>query len=467
MSYSLTPGQLLFAKLGIDLDKIPINKLSNYTAVEYFLTVEDEPPPNANNLEKLKRYLESFHHLCEVEDWDRAKEIVFAREITPSGKELHKQLNIWSYYSEQIEICKRLLGKLELKLEGVLMCSLGIAYENLGQYQTSIEYHTKFLEIGRKLDKQEFIGTAMGGLGNAYHYLGEYHKAIEYHKQAFNIHDRNSDLEGMCSAIGNIGNEYYALGDLQKAFEYYEQYLEIAHEFGYREKKAGAMQSLGNCYRVMGQCETAIEYLQNALVIFQEIGNRAAEAVTLNDLGVAYKNLGHYHNAIALQKKSLAICRQVGSKHGEATSLGNLGVNYYHLGHYEMAIDYQEKALDICRKIGDKDGEGRAFINMGNVYAKIGKMDRACLFWIKGIWIYDSLEVSYQVNEIIQEKFGMLIAMFSLIGQKYGVNKKKQELAITENIQEYLNDQLQEIAAEYGNEAAERIVQLIATAGNQ
>ena len=61
---STTLGQLLFVKLGLNLDGVPLELLADYTAVEYYLTVEDESSPDATNLEKVRCYLESFEHLC-------------------------------------------------------------------------------------------------------------------------------------------------------------------------------------------------------------------------------------------------------------------------------------------------------------------------------------------------------------------------------------------------------------------
>ncbi len=70
------------------------------------------PEPNASNLEKVRGYLEGFHHLCEVGDWRGAGEILCIRLDTPMNEELHNQLRTWGHYPEQLELYSRLLGKL-------------------------------------------------------------------------------------------------------------------------------------------------------------------------------------------------------------------------------------------------------------------------------------------------------------------------------------------------------------------
>jgi len=144
-----TPGQLLFAKLGINLDEVPIEKLSDYTAVEYYLTVEDEPPQDATNLEKVRGYLEAFYHLSEVEDWEAASKILSIHLDTPTNENLHNQLGVWGYYQERIDLYNRLLYKLNLYWDSICLNGLGNTYDSLGEYVRAIEYHQQDLAIAQ------------------------------------------------------------------------------------------------------------------------------------------------------------------------------------------------------------------------------------------------------------------------------------------------------------------------------
>lgn len=157
--------------------------------------------------------------------------------------------------------------------------------------------------------------------------------------------------------------------------------------------------------------------------------------------------------AIDYQKQALAIQREVGYRQGEATTLGNLGNSYKNMGQYETAIDYHEKALAICREIGDREGEARAFLNMGNAYGLMRQIESAYLSWMKSILIYDSLQIPYQVNKILTETFGNLVDQ---------LGKVTYQMVY----QTIFEAQLKEIAAEFGNEAAKRIEQIIAMAAN-
>ena len=90
------PGQLLFAKLEIDLDEVPIEELGDYTAVKYYLIIEDEPPPDTTNLDKVRRYLESLYYVCKVREWNLLKAI-FSIPICISQEEKNLALSLDEY----------------------------------------------------------------------------------------------------------------------------------------------------------------------------------------------------------------------------------------------------------------------------------------------------------------------------------------------------------------------------------
>jgi tetratricopeptide (TPR) repeat protein len=147
---SKTLGQLLFEKLDINYDKVSLEQLPHYTAIEYFLTIEDEPDSNARNLDKVNRYLESFHHLCEVEDWNRGNQIITYRLDIFNQEQLHNQLGIWGEYREQINLYSKLLNKLNESSNFIILKGLGNAYQSLSEYSNAINCFEQSLLTGLK-----------------------------------------------------------------------------------------------------------------------------------------------------------------------------------------------------------------------------------------------------------------------------------------------------------------------------
>lgn len=267
-----TPGQLLFAKLGINLDEVPIEQLSDYTAVEYYLTVEDEPPSDAANIEKVRRYLEAFHHLSELEAWARAREILSISLDTPINEELHGQLYIWGYYREQIELYSSLLGKLSSTLDIMFLRGLGVAYRLLAVYKQAIDYSQQSLALARKLGDQAGEGTALGNLGIAYDSLEEYDQAIEYYQQHLVIARSIGDRAGEGRTLCNWGITLFKIERYSEALKYSQTALKIVSEIGDSSVEANTFYLLAKLHQKLGHRDLADKYGNQALAIAIELG---------------------------------------------------------------------------------------------------------------------------------------------------------------------------------------------------
>ena len=102
----LPSAQSILEKLSIDPSNIkfikPKEKRSNYIVILNWLT-EYKANSNVPNSEKIKGLLETFFHLCGVEDWKRAGKILYIPVQTPNRELLHNQLSYWGYYQKQID----------------------------------------------------------------------------------------------------------------------------------------------------------------------------------------------------------------------------------------------------------------------------------------------------------------------------------------------------------------------------
>jgi hypothetical protein len=93
MENNLTPsGDLVLEQLGINPHNLSADfptreQRLHYRAVVQWLT-DYQPKLDATNLEKVKGYLEAFHHLGNVKDWEKAREILLTRLNISTNDEL-------------------------------------------------------------------------------------------------------------------------------------------------------------------------------------------------------------------------------------------------------------------------------------------------------------------------------------------------------------------------------------------
>ena len=97
--FNITPSSdKILAKIGINSAMIKTikqrNKRSSYRAVINWLT-KYKPNPDASNLEKVRGLLEAFFHMCGIEEWEKASQIISIPLNTSANEVLHNQLKTW------------------------------------------------------------------------------------------------------------------------------------------------------------------------------------------------------------------------------------------------------------------------------------------------------------------------------------------------------------------------------------
>lgn len=158
--------------------------------------------------------------------------------------------------------------------------SAGVYVLNLRQHPRDfIRWQESALHAARKLRDRQSEGSHLGSLGIAYADLGEVRTAIDYYEQGLAISREVGDRRGEGSDLGNLGNAYRSLGEVRTAIDYHEQGLAISRELGDRRGEGNRLGNLGLAYRNLGETEKAIEFMEAAVKIFEEIESPNANIV--------------------------------------------------------------------------------------------------------------------------------------------------------------------------------------------
>jgi tetratricopeptide (TPR) repeat protein len=471
MKKQIELSQALFLELEIIFDEIPLEKLAEYTAVEYFLTIEDTSPETASNLEKVRRYLEAFSHLVSVVDWKRAISILNLQLDTPSMESLHNQLGTWGYYREQIDLYNQLI--MHSGSDILWLSFLGNTYYRLGNYQKAIDCHETSLSISNNIktaaqymeltisDSQyqdlpinseirafaespidldavkRIERLAVEGLGIAYQSLNDFDRAIEYHQQSLAIAESINDARGLQQALLNLGSAYQYLANYETAAAYYQQSLSASRHIENRTGEFSALASLGNIFQATADYKSALIYYEQALEIAQEIEHLKGEFSILGNIGVVHQALGNYHQAIEHHRQHLKIAQATGDRPGEGIALGNLGNAYESLGLYDRATNYYRRRLLLAQTINNCAGEEAALIGLGNVCLNQGQLQQAIDFYMR------ALVIAKNIKDLMGE--GMIVgnlgsAYHTLEEYEQAIGYSQQRLSIARQIQDRLGE---------------------------
>jgi tetratricopeptide (TPR) repeat protein len=330
-------------------------------AAELWLTAY-KPTPDAPKVETVRGYLEAFEHYYEIKDWEAAKEIAWTRLDTPIQADLVWQLGTWGYFKEQILFLEKLLvvsKAIDPKMIGRILDNMGNAYEVLGQYQQSIEFHQQHLTIAREIGDHQGELSATFGLGHVHNCLGQYKRAIEFFKQmreiVHNISDWPSESSAMLyeiAAMYLLGCAYHRVGDYGQANDIYQQFLTMDIKIDNHQVQYSAMDSLGNADSNLGLYEKWIESSQGILTFFQTFGFRMSEGVAYFSIGSALLGGKQYSESFTHNQKALVISREVGDRNLEAKTLKNLAELHKALGDIEVARQHCQHALELATELG-------------------------------------------------------------------------------------------------------------------
>lgn len=270
--------------------------------------------------------------------------------------------------------------------------NLGVAYRNLGQVETAIEFHKQAIGICREINYVQGEGIWLGHLGTAYSNLGRIDTAIRHYQQALRISRQIGYREGEGDWLGNLGNVYSNLGEFKTAINHYEQALAISREIGDQYGEGVRLGNLGVAFRNLGQISTAIDFFKESLSISREIGYRLGEENQLGNLGLAYQDIGQMKKAIRHYEQALVISREISHRQGEGISLANLGIAHARLGQTEKSIGFFKQALTISSEIGYRQGEGNQLANLGFAYIELGRVEKAKSCLTKSLQIFKEIK---------------------------------------------------------------------------
>ncbi|MBW4487467.1 MAG: hypothetical protein KME12_06720 [Trichocoleus desertorum ATA4-8-CV12] len=332
-------------------------------AADQWLTAY-EPMSCTTNLEKVRGYLEAFHHYCEVEDWEAANRVLEMNVNvfnSPSQQEISLThcLNLCGYYQEKVELISRILNKSLPNKNSEHYRILGEISNELGNHIQALEYCKWALVITREINdfKQESI--VLETLGDAERGLGYYDKAmLSYDTSLSSVYgsDKNSKNRKitLLSKILHLLTLKLRSGAEQKGIlnQIGGLQSQILKNLGKKEDDFEEEDCLTPLNGLTKSTDECIQNLKESLALSKVYGWRAIEISTLQALASQYIVIKQdYVEAIQILQLLLEILREVGKRADEAKCLKELAELFQKLERSTCAIKYCDQALAIATEL--------------------------------------------------------------------------------------------------------------------
>ncbi len=344
--------------------------------------------------EAISEYDTAIRLACENRD-----DVVFsvARSFIESGKE-----NLAVRY---------LLLAHEINENNLLVLyELASCYEHLENYEKTIEFLKKFLEI------DPFAENIWFGIGVSFSKLHQYEEAFEAFEYALALNDQYiSAFHSKAELLCNLGN-------YEEAVSVYKELLLIDTD------NAGIFCFIGNCYEKAGDPDQALEYYRQA----RRIDNQCPEA--WYGMAMVYQKTGKLHHSLMNIRKAIKL-------DPENT------LYWFFLGEIYASMQLNENAMKAFSKTIEIDpSDYEAWLAYAKIYYKENK-------------VTDAIEVlnrAYQYNHDIST-VNYQLAAYHTVARHYSTAAKYFEKGLSLNYSEH-QDYLKQMQEHFDKETIRRIL---------
>lgn len=277
----------------------------------------------------------------------------------------------------EIDSLKTLIPQKEGEEKVEVLHQLAEAYKELHDYNKSLDYYLKNLELNRELGNKGQVAVNLNNIGIIHRRLKNYAQALDYYNRSIKMKEELGDRLGIAKTSNNMGVAYKNMEEYDKALEHYLKAIRIKEELGRKESLAKSLNNVGIILRQLEDYNKALDYYSRALRIKEELNDKKGRAITMNNMGIVYLHMGKYDKALEYSKKSLAMKRELDYKKGIAISLNNMGKIYSSKENNKKALNYYLKSLEIKKEIGEESALAVTHNNLANIYIELGKMVKA------------------------------------------------------------------------------------------
>ncbi|HEY4019681.1 MAG TPA: BTAD domain-containing putative transcriptional regulator [Pseudonocardiaceae bacterium] len=262
--------------------------------------------------------------------------------------------------------------------EGIMLISLGHAYNTTGRVDLAIEILSRALTLYQELDQPRRQLVCYHTLGMSFLWMGRLTPAVEDLTASLELSTRLNYAYYRNSSVHGLGVAHRYLGQLDTALEQLTQSLKFGAENGDPYGQANWMFSLGLTYWDLGRFDEAVEQLTETLNTYEQINNDFGISRCLVGLASAYAQQERTETALTTARRGLLLARQVKHRRTEVDALNVLGGLYVELDDLTQAKENFRAALVAAESMGPYlFGRIEAKIGLAAVAGRVSDWDTA------------------------------------------------------------------------------------------
>ena len=242
--------------------------------------------------QKHGEFLDSTFNLLTGVNDSIAAEALYYKHMHLANRGLYK--DALQVGLRELDIRKKLPSR-DKELNAILQ--IGYTYDRIGEYRKAIEWYEKGLKI-KGIQNHDYIGRNYGLIGIAYDELKDYQKAISYNLIAIDHFKKKPNSVFLHAWYSNIGNTYTKMGELEQAEKFTLLALEDTGNTRYVTKI-----NLGKIYIEQGNLKKAENVLKSVLEELLQTNQVLYLSEVYLRLNELYRKRGDFESALSFFEK--------------------------------------------------------------------------------------------------------------------------------------------------------------------
>ena len=230
---------------------------------------------------------------------------------------------------------------------------LGLEFSGAHELRRVVESEKFNLEKARRAKDRVAEKNALSALALAFSQLKQTQTAIQYFQEQLEIVRELKGAEEECALLANLGDAFAISGNIDRAKAHYEEQLVRADAMGYRHFVGSAYNGLGFVYVKQEKIPQAIECYSKALAIYRELDNDDKELELLVGIGLNYQKLGKLKQTASFLEQAWEASKRLENRSEEARVLVDLAETYSQLGNPERVHDCMNRAEEILNHLDE------------------------------------------------------------------------------------------------------------------
>lgn len=331
------------------------------------------------------------------------------------------------------ELVENFLNRYQKKYPEFFRQYKGLAYYNVGnaflrqnQTDNAIAFFIKAEEhIGDENVKEKINLFSM--LSVSYINKGEFDNSITYAIKSLEMAKLGGDKTQLLLNYFNLTSIYSRVGKPEKAVEIGLQAKQLAEELGDSQKIAHINFTIATAYQDQGKFTMSEDYLQQALEIAKQEKFHGLAHLVYGELGTIYFNRGDIDLAIEKFKQSLAITNLESSamQFDRIVIFNKLAQSHLQKGDFEKALDATKEAEKLAQTTGVTISLLETLLIQSQAYEGLDNYEAALASYKEHLATFKQ-----QTESQYDEKLAELEARFETKNKQQQIDDLRQERKI-------------------------------------